>query len=330
MSEAGPLLEARDVSRTFVVSRGLLHSKRLLCAVDGVNLSISPGEAVALVGESGCGKSTLARMLLGLLPPTAGEIQLDGRPLGGIVREEIARLVQPVFQDPYASLNPRKSIGSIIALPLKVQRDPTPSAWRRRVEAMMERVGLPGALYERYPSELSGGQRQRVAIARALIHHPRMLICDEPTSALDVSVQAQILNLLQDLQRDLGLAHLLISHNLAVVHHMAQRVAVMYLGRIVEEAENEALFSHPRHPYTHALLAAVLTPEPGRGIPDAGLRGAFPNPLDPPTGCAFHPRCPHANQRCLRERPELLPGGAGGIVACHAVEEGRLATRSVA
>lgn len=323
MNASSPLLEARDVSRTFAVGGGLFEPKRMLRAVDGVSLSIWRGEAVALVGESGCGKSTFARMTLGLLAPTAGAIHLDGRPLGAVARHEVARLVQPVFQDPYGSLNPRKSIGSIIALPLKVQGDSDPSSWRQRVETTMDQVGLPGSLYERYPSELSGGQRQRVAIARAVINQPRMLICDEPTSALDVSVQAQILNLLQDLQRDLHLAWLLISHNLAVVHHVSRRAAVMYLGRIVEEAETEALFAHARHPYTQALLASTLTLEPGRGIPDTERRGTLPNPLDPPIGCAFHPRCPHATERCRRERPELLPVGAGSRVACHAVAEGR-------
>jgi peptide/nickel transport system ATP-binding protein len=296
--------------------------------VDRVNLSVAPGEALAVVGESGCGKTTLARMLLGLLPPTAGRISLEGRPLASTPRREIARLVQPVFQNPYASLNPRKSVGSIIALPLKAQRDPTPATWRHRVEAMMERVGLPGALYRRYPSELSGGQRQRVAIARALIHEPRMLICDEPTSALDVSVQAQILNLLQDLRRDLGLGCLLISHDLAVVRHIAQRVAVMYLGRIVETGETAAVFERPRHPYTQALLDSVLSTDPGAGIPEVALGSAKPDPLDPPTGCTFHPRCRHANERCRRERPALLPAGARNVVACHAVAEGRIAMHS--
>ena len=324
MSESIPLLEARAISHSFAVGGGLFQPKRTLCAVDGVSFRIAPGEALAVVGESGCGKTTLARMLLGLLPPTAGEIRLNGRPLESVPRREIARLVQPVFQNPYGSLNPRKSVGSIIALPLKVQRDATPATWQRRVEAMMERVGLPSALYGRYPNELSGGQRQRVAIARALIHQPRMLICDEPTSALDVSVQAQILNLLQDLRRDLALGCLLISHNLAVVRHLAQRVMVMYLGHMVETGETGTLFNHPRHPYTRALLDSVLLTEPGSGIPDVALGGAAPDPLDPPRGCAFHPRCPYADDRCRRERPELLRVGTG-TVACHAVSEGRLA-----
>jgi peptide/nickel transport system ATP-binding protein len=327
VNESTLLLEAQAVSRAFAFGAGLLRPKRTLLAVDGVSFRLSPGEAVAIVGESGCGKTTLARMLLGLLAPTAGTIRLDGRPVGSLDRREIARLLQPVFQDPYGSLNPRKPVGEIIALPLRVQRDPLPATWRSRVEAMMERVGLQSALYGRYPSELSGGQRQRVAIARALIHEPRMLVCDEPTSALDVSVQAQILNLLQDLQRDLALGFVLISHNLAVVRHMSQRVTVMYLGRVVETGETMAVFEHPRHPYTQALLDSVLSTDPGTGIPDVALGGATPDPLDPPTGCTFHPRCPQANDRCRRERPELLPGGTGSV-ACHAVEEGRLGTGS--
>ena len=309
------ILEARDVSRHFIVG-GLFQHKQLLPAVDGVSFSVAKGAAVALVGESGCGKTTLARMLLGLLQPTSGSIRLNGSPIGTIAREDIARLMQPVFQDPYASLNPSKSIGSIVTLPLRAQHDPAPSTWRRRVEAMMDRVGLPAALYGHHPSELSGGQRQRVAIARALIQRPRILICDEPTSALDISVQAQILNLLQDLQRDFGLTILLISHNLAVVQHMAQRVAVMYLGRIVEEADTESLFSHPRHPYSRALLDSVLSATPGRGIPDPKLGCIFPNPLDPPSGCRFHPRCPRRSAQCESEPPRPS-WTASGMVKCH-------------
>jgi peptide/nickel transport system ATP-binding protein len=310
------LLEARDVSRVFRIGLGLLRGKRALRAVDGVSLAVRSGEVLALVGESGCGKTTLARMLLGLLPPSTGEVRIDGRPVGVLPRREIAALIQPVFQDPYASLNPRKSIGSIIALPLRVQGMSRSDTWRRKVEEMMERVGLARDLYDNYPSQLSGGQRQRVAIARALINHPRMVICDEPTSALDVSVQSQILNLLQDLRRDLGLTYLLISHNLAVVEHMATRVAVMYLGRIVEEAETESFFRAPLHPYSAALLGSVLTPEPGLGVPAAELGAAFPDPLNPPAGCRFHPRCGRALVRCTTVVPPSV-ATADGFVACH-------------
>jgi peptide/nickel transport system ATP-binding protein len=284
--------------------------------VDRVNLTVRAGEVVGLVGESGCGKTTLARMLLGLLPPTQGEILIDGRPITALPRRAIAALVQPVFQDPYSSLNPRKAVGSIIALPLRVLGNADPSTWRRRVEEMMERVGLSRSLYENYPSQLSGGQRQRVAIARALINRPRLVICDEPTSALDVSVQSQILNLLQELRRDLGLTYLLISHNLAVVEHMATRVAVMYLGRIVEEADTDTLFRAPRHPYSEALLASVLTPEPGLGVPDTHLGAAYPDPLNVPSGCRFHPRCPKVMDVCRSKAPAPVPT-ASGHVECH-------------
>jgi peptide/nickel transport system ATP-binding protein len=252
----------------FRLSTGFLRPKRLLRAVQDVSLAVAPGEVLALVGESGSGKTTLGRMLLGLLRPSAGEIRVQGRPLTSLTRLELARVVQPVFQDPYASLNPRKSIGTIIGLPLSVQRRIEPSTYRHEVEQMMHMVGLPSSLYHSYPAQLSGGQRQRVAIARALINRPPLVVCDEPTSALDVSVQAQILNVLQVLRRELGLSYLLISHNLAVVAHMASRVAVMYQGRIVEEGETDALFSRPQHPYTASLLDAVLTPEPGLGIPE--------------------------------------------------------------
>ncbi len=311
-----PLLEAREVSRTFRLSAGVLRASRTLTAVDRVSLAVRPGEVVGLVGESGCGKTTLARMLLGLLAPSSGEIRLEGKPVASLPRRAIAAAVQPVFQDPYSSLNPRKSIGSIIALPLRVQGGSDPASWRPRVEDMMERVGLARSLYDNYPSQLSGGQRQRVAIARALITRPRLVICDEPTSALDVSVQSQILNLLQDLRRDLGLTYLLISHNLAVVEHMATRVAVMYLGRVVEEAETDRFFRAPRHPYGEALLASVLTPEPGLGVPDTHLGAAYPDPLHVPSGCRFHPRCARVMPQCstVAPRPIMVEQG---LVECH-------------
>jgi peptide/nickel transport system ATP-binding protein len=316
LSDQAPLLEARNVTRTFRVSSGVFKARRSLSAVDGVSLAVRPGEVVGLVGESGCGKTTLARMLLGLLAPSAGEVRFSGKPAQALARRQIAELVQPVFQDPYSSLNPRKSIGSIIGLPLRVLGKTESGSWRPRVEAMMERVGLARSLYDNYPSQLSGGQRQRVAIARALINEPRMVICDEPTSALDVSVQSQILNLLQDLRRDLGLTYLLISHNLAVVEHMATRVAVMYLGRIVEEAETERFYRAPKHPYGEALLASVLTPEPGRGVPDTHLGAAYPDPLAVPAGCRFHPRCARVMPHChaVAPKPILVEEG---FVECH-------------
>jgi peptide/nickel transport system ATP-binding protein len=314
------LVALRDLRRDFSVGAGLLRHPRTLHAVNGVSLEVARGEVVAIVGESGCGKSTLARMMLGLLRPSGGSVTLEGDDLATLGRRAIARRVQPVFQDPYSSLNPRKTVGAIIGLPLAVHGIGDAASRRARVAETMERVGLPERLYGSYPSQLSGGQRQRVAIARALAIRPEIVVCDEPTSALDVSVQAQILNLLEELRRDFGLTYVLISHNLAVVEHIATRVAVMYLGRIVEEAPTEALFRAPRHPYTRALLAAVLTPEPGLGVPDPGLGATFPNPLEPPPGCAFHPRCPAALPVCRTTRPRFAAG-----VACHLYPEEKAA-----
>ncbi|BBK34184.1 peptide/nickel transport system ATP-binding protein [Stella humosa] len=311
-----PILETANVFRTFQVGTGFLKPKRPLHAVNGVTLRLAKGEVLGLVGESGCGKSTLAKMLLGLLPPTSGDILISGQAISGLDRRATARRIQPIFQDPYSSLNPRKTIGDIIQLPLKVHRVGTSAEWPAKVREMMDMVGLPHRYAGNYPSQLSGGQRQRVAIARALIMRPELVICDEPTSALDVSVQSQILNLLLDLQRELGLTYLLISHNLAVVEHMANRVAVMYLGRIVEEAATDQLFDNPQHPYTQALLASVLTPEPGLGVPDANLGATFPNPIDPPSGCTFHPRCPHAMPVCRTIAPKPI-ANATGHVECH-------------
>jgi peptide/nickel transport system ATP-binding protein len=325
MTEAAatPVIEVRDVTRTFMISGGFMKAKRPLHAVNGVSLRIERGDVMALVGESGCGKTTLAKMMMGLLPPTSGEILLDGRPVSALDRMTVARTVQPIFQDPYSSLNPRKTIGSIIVLPLKVQGDPDPSTWRRRAEEIMALVGLPKRVFNYYPNQLSGGQRQRVAIARALINRPKMVICDEPTSALDVSVQSQILNLLQDLRSELGLTYLLISHNLAVVEHIATRVAVMYLGRIVEQTDTGALFETPRHPYSEALLESVLTPDPTLRVPDTQLGASYPNPLDMPPGCTFHPRCARAMPQCSQLAPRPIPI-PGGHVECH-LYEGALA-----
>ncbi len=311
-----PIIQANDATRTFMISGGAMRAKRPLHAVRGVNFEIERGEVMALVGESGCGKTTLAKMLLGLMPPSGGEILLDGQPITGMNRVDIARTVQPIFQDPYSSLNPRKTIGQIITLPLRVQGDRDQATWRKRAEEIMELVGLPGRLFNSYPNQLSGGQRQRVAIARALINRPKMVICDEPTSALDVSVQSQILNLLQDLRSELGLTYLLISHNLAVVEHIATRVAVMYLGRIVEQTDVASLFDSPRHPYTQALLGSVLTPDPNKGVPDTHLGAAYPNPMEIPPGCSFHPRCPEAMAHCPKIEPRLTPI-PGGHVECH-------------
>ena len=310
------LLSARGLTRDFTVSQGLFKGRRTLHAVNGVDLDVVKGEVLGIVGESGCGKSTLARILLGLLPPTRGTVALDGRDIRELGRREMARRVQPVFQDPYSSLNPRRTVASIVALPLAVHGIGSSAERRRSALEMLERVGLPARFADRYPRELSGGQRQRVAIARALVMRPEIVVCDEPTSALDVSVQSQILTLLLDLQRELGLTYVFISHNLAVVEHIATRVAVMYLGQVVELSETAALFRDPRHPYTRALLASVLTPEPGLGIPDTGLGLAFPDPLNPPPGCPFHPRCPDAIGVCRVEMPPLVDTGHG-VAACH-------------
>jgi peptide/nickel transport system ATP-binding protein len=268
------------------------------------------------VGKSGYGKSTLAHFLLGLLKPTSGEVRYDGISATGFSRRDVARRIQPIFQDPYSSLNPTKTIQSIVSLPLRVHRVGDPSQWGQRVTKKLDLVGLPQRLASSYPSQLSGGQRQRVAIGRALIMRPEVVTCDEPTSALDVSVQSQILNLLQDLKDELGLTYLLISHNLAVVERMADRVAVMYLGRIIEEAENETLFARPRHPYTRALLESVLTPDPRLGGPDTHLGAVFPNPIDPPPGCTFHPRYAHVTKVCRHVAP-MIHEDEGAQVECH-------------
>ncbi|MBL8830770.1 MAG: ATP-binding cassette domain-containing protein [Rhodospirillales bacterium] len=311
------LMEVAGVRRDFSLSRGLFARARTLHAVDGIDLTLEKGEVLGIVGESGCGKSTLARMLLGLLPPSAGRITLDGVDLAALGRRKLAARVQPVFQDPYGSLNPRKRIASIVALPLAVH-DMGDAAYRRkRAIDMLERVGLPARFADSYPGQLSGGQRQRVAIARALVMRPEIVVCDEPTSALDVSVQSQILNLLMDLRQEFGLTYVFISHNLAVVEHIATRVAVMYLGRVVELAATAEIFASARHPYSQALLASVLTPEPGKGVPDNGLGLAFPDPLDPPPGCGFNPRCLYARPVCKATAPAAVADGAARV-ACHA------------
>jgi peptide/nickel transport system ATP-binding protein len=306
-----PAIEATALSRSFVQGAGTFASPRRVIAVDDVSLSVARGSALGIVGESGCGKTTLARIMLGLLPPTTGTVRIDGQSLSEMDRHERARLIQPVFQDPMSSLNPRRRIGDIVALPL-IAAGRVPRRERRdKVMAMLEQVGLNSATAARYPAQLSGGQRQRVAIARALVIEPRILICDEPTSALDVSVQAQILNLLAELRATFNLTLVFISHNLAVVEHIADEVAVMYLGRIVEHAAADAVFGAPRHPYTQALLASVLTPEPGLGIPDVPLGEGYPDPANIPPGCRFHPRCPIAIPRCRTESP------APAAVECH-------------
>ncbi len=318
---SAPLVEVRNVSQTFRVRDGLFGRPRRVVAVDGVSLTLNAGEVIGVVGESGCGKSTLARIILGLQKPTSGEVLIDGKRLHDLDRRERARLVQPVFQDPFSSLNPRRRVRDIVGMPLVAQGGVSDAEARSSVEAIMERVGLDPAMGERLPAQLSGGQRQRVAIARALILRPRLVVCDEPTSALDVSVQAQILNLLAELRREFGLSYLFISHNLAVVEHVASEVAVMYLGRIVERNVSAALFHAPRHPYTQALLASVLTPEPGLGIPEIGLGDTMPDPANVPPGCRFHPRCPVAVADCAVTAPAAVRAG-GAEVECLLVTPG--------
>jgi len=300
-------IEVRNVAKTFKAG------KRTVVAVDKVSFSVPIGGVLGIVGESGCGKSTLARLILGLLKPDSGDIAVEGQRIVEMDRKARARLIQPVFQDPFASLNPLARIRDIVAMPLVAQGAFARSEIDRRVDEMLTRVGLTAEMGRRLPAQLSGGQRQRVAIARALVLRPRIVVCDEPTSALDVSVQAQILNLLSELRRDLNLTYLFISHNLAVVEHVASEVAVMYLGRLVEREPTETLFAQPEHPYTKALLASVLTPEPGLGVPDVGLGDVLPDPANIPPGCRFHPRCPIAEPRCAIETPPLKPRPAGGV-----------------
>ena len=337
------LLKLTDVARSFDVSPPWLERvlerkpRSVLKAVDGVSLTIDSGETLGLVGESGCGKSTVARLIVGLYTPTRGTIEFDGAILAGAgavdgaVRRAARRGMQMIFQDPYASLNPRWRVADVIAEPiLALAPETSKDEVASRVAALLAQVGLARADGVKYPHQFSGGQRQRISIARALSTSPRFLVCDEPTSALDVSVQAQVLNLMRQLQQKLCLTYLFISHNLAVVHHIADRVGVMYLGRIVELAPTRDLFAEPQHPYTRMLLDAVPDLEMS-GEARTAVAGEVPNPLDPPPGCTFHPRCPYANERCRREVPVLLPAGVDrrGEVACHAVEEQRLPPRVV-
>lgn len=311
-----PILELRDATKTFMVSQGIFSRKIPLQAVRGVSLKIAKGDVLGLVGESGCGKTTLAMMLLGLLPPSQGKVFIDGKNIFQEDRYSVAKRIQPVFQDPFSSLNPRKTIGQIVSLPLRVHKACDPSKVQSRVEKMLDIVGLQRRYVNCYPNQLSGGQRQRVAVARALIMKPEIVLLDEPTSALDVSVQSQILNLLLDLRSEFNLTYVLISHNLAVVEHMANKVAVMYLGRIVESSDTETIFSNTRHPYSKALLESVLTPDTDLGVPDTHLGTTYPNPIDPPSGCAFHPRCVNSIPICSQVAPELV-SNTGGTVECH-------------
>ncbi|HSS70583.1 MAG TPA: dipeptide ABC transporter ATP-binding protein [Casimicrobiaceae bacterium] len=323
MSASAPLLETRALSRHYVVSRGLFRAKGLVRALDGVSFILRDRETLAVVGESGCGKSTLARAVTMIERPTSGTLELAGTDVIGADRATLRRLrplVQMVFQNPYASLNPRKKVGTLLEEPLAINTNLGPVQRREAARAMMAKVGLRPEHYHRYPHMFSGGQRQRIAVARALMLQPRLVVADEPLSALDVSIQAQVLNLLMDLQRDLGIAYLFISHNLQVVRHIADTVLVMYLGKVVEEGAKEAIFSRPAHPYTRALLAS--TPSLGGRARRERLevKGELPSPLNPTAGCAFHTRCPHAIERCRNEVPALETFGKVRV-ACLRVAE---------
>ncbi|MFQ5784560.1 MAG: ABC transporter ATP-binding protein [Alphaproteobacteria bacterium] len=325
MTAALPLIEAEGVSKRFELKGPGLFAGRAgaVHAVEDVSLALRPGETFALVGESGSGKTTLARVLALLYRPDAGAIRFSGEDAAQMTSRDIKRLrrnVQMIFQDPYGALDPRMTVAAIISEPLRIHRIGDRRSRAEAVAALMEAVGLSPALADRYPHEFSGGQRQRIGIARALALNPRLVIADEPVSALDVSVQSQVLNLMQDLKEARGLTYLLIAHDLAVVDHMADRVAVMYLGRLVESAGRDDLFARPAHPYTRALLAAAPRPGAGKRRPGAALGGEVPSPLDPPPGCPFHTRCPRAEDICRRERPRLdavAESGPGHVAACH-------------
>ena len=317
-----PLLEVRNLVKYFPVHGGFLSREvARVQAVNGVSFSVAPGETLGLVGESGCGKSTTGRCVLRLIEPTSGEVWFEGKEVTAMDRVElrsVARDIQIIFQDPYASLNPRMTVGAIIGEALVIHKlAKTREEHETRVMELLRIVGLHPDYARRYPHEFSGGQRQRIGIARALAVSPKLIVCDEPVSALDVSIQAQVINLLEDLQEQFGLAYLFIAHDLSVVEHVSDRIAVMYLGRIVEVAPARELYTSPRHPYSEALLSAVPVPDPALKRKRTVLQGDVPSPLNPPAGCHFHPRCPRAMERCAREAPLLREVAPGRMAACH-------------
>ncbi len=321
MSDQSAVLEVRDLKKHFPIRKGLLQrAGGTVFAVDGVSFTIQPGETLGLVGESGCGKTTVGRAVTRLIEPTAGSIRISGKDITNLSKKELRpyrREMQIIFQDPFSSLDPRMSAGDIVAEPLRVHKAARGRAVREKVAALFDRVGLRSALMDNYPHQFSGGQRQRIGIARALALRPKLIVGDEPVSALDVSIQAQVLNLMMDLQRELKLAYLFISHNLAVVEHISHRIAVMYLGRIVEYADKHTLFTRALHPYTEQLLLAVPIPDPRVKRPKRVLQGDVPSPISPPPGCHFHTRCPYVVERCRLEVPTLREVKPGQLVACH-------------
>jgi oligopeptide/dipeptide ABC transporter ATP-binding protein len=319
-----PLVRLTGIKKHFPITQGIVFQREIarVHAVDGVDLEIYPGETLGVVGETGCGKSTLARLICRLLPVAEGSIEFDGRDvtnLKGSGLRQFRRQVQMIFQDPYSSLNPRKRVGAIIADPFEIHGIADGKELKLRVQELMEVVGLNPEHYNRFPAEFSGGQRQRIGVARALALRPKLIICDEPVSALDVSIQAQVVNLLEDLQNEFHLTYVFIAHDLSVVRHVSDRVAVMYLGKVVELADSKRLYAQPKHPYTGALLSAVPVADPDLAEQRERviLLGDVPSPVDPPSGCRFHPRCPKAQQRCVDEEPPLEPKLADDLAACH-------------
>lgn len=323
--QKAPLLEVKDLKKWFPTSKSPFSGKKqFVKAVDGVSFTLCPGETLGIVGESGCGKSTMGRSVLRLLEPTSGQIFFEGKNFTALNKKELRKSrseLQIIFQDPYASLDPRMTIGDIIAEPLDIQLKLSEKERMERVLKMMERVGLNTRYVNRYPHEFSGGQRQRIGIARAMILNPKVVVCDEPVSALDVSIQAQVINLLMDMQKEMGMAYLFISHDFSVIKHISDRVAVMYLGRIVEIADKKDLYQHPLHPYTAALLSAIPVPDRKHKRKKIVLEGDLPSPVNPPSGCVFHTRCPKAQEICKTQVPQQKDYGNGHCCACHFPQE---------
>jgi len=319
-----PLVRVTGVKKYFPITQGIIFQREIgrVHAVDGVSLEVFPGETLGIVGETGCGKSTLARLICRLLAVTEGTIEFDGQDITNLKGNQLRQLrreIQMIFQDPYSSLNPRKRVGAIIGDPFEIHGLADGKELKKRVQELMETVGLNPEHYNRFPAEFSGGQRQRIGVARALALRPKLVICDEPVSALDVSIQAQVINLLEDLQNEFKLTYLFIAHDLSVVRHVSDRVGVMYLGKVVELADARRLYAEPKHPYTGALLSAIPVPDPDTAQQRERviLLGDVPSPIDPPSGCRFHPRCPKAQERCVHEEPPLESKAGGDLAACH-------------